>query len=191
MKTEFPRAHLAAVSHFMASKDIRYYLVGVYVEVLALQTRLVATDGAAVGATCHVRTNEAPFDVIIPEATVDMALKMPAEFVQLERDDAGRWYLAGIPFTPVDGRFPDYRRIIPENWSGEAAHFDPNLLMRFVKAAKALKHKGVPIVRNNGTTPALVHFYGVDDFVGVISPYNHFREKEPDLGAPSWGRARY
>lgn len=190
LKTEFPRAHLAAVSNFMASKDIRYYLVGVCAEVLPTETRLVATDGLAVGATLHKRDNDERFEVLIPEATVDLALGTKVPFIDLTRDDAGQWRLAGIPFMPIDGRFPDYRRIFPTTWSGAAAHFDPNLVMRFVKAAKALGHKGVPIVRNNGNENALVHFYNVDCFLGVLGPYNHFREKCPDIGAPTWASKR-
>lgn len=192
MKTEFPRTHLAAASHFMADRDIRYYLVGVFVEVLSAETRLVATDGSIVGAVRHKVQNETPFDVIVPASVVKMAIMLKShDFLTLERDDAGTWRLAGIPFVPVDGRFPDYRRVIPSGWSGAAAHLDPTLLGQFVKAGKALKRKDVPIVRQSGTAGALVHFYAFDDFVGVIMPMRMFTEKLPDLGAPTWGAERY
>jgi hypothetical protein len=137
MKTEFPRTHLAAVSHFMAVKDIRYYLNGLYVEMLAGETRLVATDGTVLGATRHAVDNAHLGQVIVPAATVALAVKMPGEFLVLERGAGGNWYLAGIPFTPVDGLFPSYRRVIPSTWSGAAGHYNPELLMRFVKAARA------------------------------------------------------
>ena len=190
MKTEFPRQYLAAAAHFMADQDVRYYLKGVLVEALPTETRLVATDGAAVGALRHLVENADRFEVIIPAATVALVAKLPSEFLTLERDDAGQWRAGGAPFVPVEGKFPDYRRIIPTGGSGAAGDYDPALVARFAKAAKALKHKGVPIIRQNGKDSALVHFYACDHFVGVVSPYRHFSEKHPDLGAPSWGPLR-
>lgn len=142
------------------------------------------------GTLRYVRQNETTADVIVPAEVVAIAVKMPADFVVLECE-AGRWSLAGIPFVPVDGKFPDYRRVIPTAWSGAAGNYDPALVQKFVKAGKALKLKGAPLVRQNGEHgAALVHFYASDNFVGVLMPLRMFTEKTPDLGAPTWGPVR-
>jgi DNA polymerase-3 subunit beta len=192
LKTQFPRTYLAAVAHFMADQDVRYYLKGVYVEALSLEVRLVATDGNVLTAMRHLGENAESFDVIIPADTVALVSKMKLDFLDLERDDTGVWRLAGIAFVPVDGRFPDYRRVIPTGWTGEAAYFSAELFARFAKAGRTLKFKSNPILRQSGETGSgLVHFYGFDNFVGVLMPLRMFTEKMPDLGAPTWGPARY
>jgi len=190
MKTEFPRAYLAAANCFIGIKDIRYYLCGVLVESLLTETRLAATNGNIAAVLRHALANEDRFEIIIPAATVALALKMPGEFMTLEKI-GDKWSLAGIAFVPIDGKFPDYRRIVPSNCSSDAASgFAPDLLMAFAKAGKALKIKAHPIARQNGKDAALVHFYAFDNFVGVLMPLNHFTAKFPDLGMPSWGGER-
>lgn len=190
MKTEFPRAYLAAAACFSGTKDIRYYLNGVLCECLPTETRLASTNGSIAGVLRHVLANVDRFEIIIPSATVALALKMPLDLMTLECTD-GQWSIAGINFTPIEGKFPDYRRIVPANCSGEPSPgFSPELLSAFAKAGKALKLKSHPIVRQNGKDAALVHFYGFDQFVGVLMPYNPFTVKFPDLGTPSWGSGR-
>lgn len=186
MKTEFPKSYLAAAAIFMADKDVRYYLKGVFVECLPNETRLTATDGTIAATLRHKRENEARHDVIVPAEIVAVALKLGRDVLTLEYDGAA-WFLADVPFKPVDGTFPPYRRIIPTTWSGEAGHYDPALVARFAKAGKALKRKDVPIIRQSGALSALVHFYDFDDFVGVLMPMRMFNEKHPDVGAPTWG----
>lgn len=187
MKIQFPRTYLAAAAQFMADSDIRYYLNGMCVEVLPTETRLVATDGHICGVLRWPTKNETiPRELIIPAATVALVCKMKGDFVELAHEDGRGWSLDGVPFAPVDGKFPAYRRIIITRPSGEAGHYRADLIARFAKAGKALKRRDQPIIRQNGTNGALVHFYAFDDFIGVLMPMNHFTEKSPDLGFPTW-----
>lgn len=190
MKTEFPTTRLAAVAHFMADTDFRYYLKGLFVEALSTETRLVATDGSAAAVARWAIQNDAPFDVIVPRDIVLMAVKLKQEFIALECDAGGVWSLGGIRFTPVDGRYPDYRRIFPTSVSGKPGYYSADYLARLAKAGKSLKFKSNPIVRQNGNHCAVGHFYAFDDFVAVIMPLCMFTEKMPDLGMPTWGNAR-
>lgn len=189
MKTEFPRQYLAAAAVLMAVNEARYYLNGVLVESMPCETRIAATDGNVAGVLRHERMNSDNFEVIVPAGVIAIAVKLPGEFLALECAD-GKWSLGGVPFVPVDGKFPDYRRVIPSACSGERGDFNPELLMRFVKVGKALKRRDSPILRQNGTGSALVHFYAFDNFVGVCMPMRMFTEKTPDLGVPTWAQNR-
>lgn len=190
MQVTINTAHLKAAYQFTADADIRYYLRGVFAEVRATETRLVATDGNIAGVlrdVCLVGEQDVLPDVIIPNDTVKLALTLKTQTLSLALND-GKWSLGGIAFTPVDGTFPPYRRIIPRQHSGEAAQFNVEFLGRFLKAAKALGVKSQPIIRHNGDGGAQVQFYGRDDeFVGVIMPLRAFSEKYPDTGLVQWG----
>lgn len=189
MKTSLLHTHLAAALCCAGKQDVRFYLNSVFVEVSSTETRVVGCNGISVAVLRLLQESEAPFSVIIPRDSVELALRLKSEVLGLECTD-GLWSLGGIPFRPLDGTYPDYRRTIPRSVSGAASHFDPNILMSFAKVGKALKCKGMPIVRQSGADAALVHFYDVDEFVGVAMPMRMFTEKNPDKGAPSWGPLR-
>lgn len=193
MEVAINTAHLKAAYQFTADADIRYYLKGVLAEVRATETRLVATDGNIAGVlrdVVLVGEQETMPDVIIPNDTVKMAIGIKSQTLTLAHVE-GKWSLAGIAFTPVDGKFPEYRRIIPSQCSGEAAQFNVEFLARFLKAGRALGCKGQPIVRHSGDGGAQVQFYGRDDeFVGVIMPLRAFTDKYPDTGLVQWGSER-
>jgi DNA polymerase-3 subunit beta len=127
--------------------------------------------------------------VIVPNETVKLALQSKSEVLGLVCD-GGKWSISGIAFTPVDGKFPDYRRSIPASHSGEAAQFNPVFIAAMAKAGKLLGRKDSPIIRHNGLGAAQVQFYANDEFVGVLMPLNAFTEKNPDLGLIRWGAER-
>lgn len=192
MKVSLNSKHLKAATCCAATQDVRYYLNGVLAEVRASEVRLVATNGsiAAVLRTVnHTDANPVFPDVIIPAETIKQALITKNESLTLEFNPDGKaWSLGGVSFKPVDGPFPAYRRIIPCAASGEAAHFDTDLIVAFMKAGKAIGHKGNPIIRHNGGGNAQVSFYGrEEEFVGVIMPFRMFSEKHPDPGLIQWG----
>ena len=142
---------LAAALSCAAVKDVRYYLQGVLLEVTrAGDVHLVGTDGACMFAGLiaapNVQWTDAhqlgPWTMIIPFATVKAALKECKGTVELRALPDGRYTLGSQVFTPVDGRFPDWRRIIPtaqvlDSRGEKPAQFDPDLL---VKCRDALKH---------------------------------------------------
>lgn len=189
MQAGILRKHLAAVAIFAAESDVRYYLNGVLIEVRASEVRCAATTGHMAGV-CRLATEQAAMpDVIVPSATVKQALLNKSEVLTLEFEN-GKWSLAGVSFTPIDGKFPDYRRIIPKGHSGEAAQFNPAFIAAAAKAGKALGVKSAPIIRHNGCNAAQVQFYGRDDFVGVLMPLIAFTDKNPDTGLIQWGSNR-
>lgn len=189
MQVTLNTSHLRAASYFSASKDVRYYLKGVLVEAREHETRIVATDGncAAILRDVALAGQDTLPDVIIPNDTVNLVLSMKRATVDLSFVE-GKWQINGLSFTPQEGVFPQYRRVIPSQVSGEAAQFQPEFLTRFSKAAKALGSKACPVVRHNGEGGAQVQIPGLEDeFVGVLMPIRIFNEKRPDSGLSTWG----
>lgn len=190
MKTAFPKNYLQAALRCAADQDVRYYLNGVFIEASDYETRLAGCDGASFSLLRYSVENTESFEVIVPRDIVALALKIKTEVMPLTCEN-GSWALGGIPFIPVVGRYPDYRRVIPAQCSGEAGNFSFELLARFHQIAKDLKLRNSPILRQNGLKgTALTHFYGFDDFIGVCMPLVIFNEKHPDLGMPKWGSRR-
>jgi DNA polymerase III subunit beta len=109
-------------THFsMAQQDVRYYLNGMLLETDAKVIRTVATDGHRL-AYCQndLSTKATAQQVIVPRKGVlelqrilgqegDVDLAIGTNHVRAE--------IAGIRFTSklIDGRFPEYGRVIPAN----------------------------------------------------------------------------
>lgn len=186
MITAIPLEMLAASLHCAGVQDIRYYLNGVHVEIITGEVRLVACNGALVSVLRYQDTNAPSLSVTIPRATVELAVRTKTKTASLFRAESGDWSIAGIHFTPVDGTFPSYRRVVPSECNGQAAHFDPALIAQMAKVGKSLRLRSVPCIRQNGEGAALVHIPNFDNFVGVIMPMRLFNEKNPDTGAPTW-----
>lgn len=117
-----------------------YYLRGVH---LSTSGHMVTTDGHRL--FCAKLAEAVPADVIIPLDTVKAALNLAgkrAETIELNGNTLG-----GVVFTPVDGTFPDWRRVIPpmdgykpgENQT--PAHFNPDYICDLGQMARALGSK--------------------------------------------------
>lgn len=188
MFTTFSTSQLLAISHFSPKTGIRYYLNGVFIEVMENETRLVATDGHTLAVARNVEVSNAEnFSVIIPHGVVELALKMKLNICRVECLN-GQWNINGISFTPVDGKFPDYRRVIPTDLTNEVGQFNPEYLARVAKAGKSLKIKEYPTIRHNGLGGAIAHFNNYSHFMAIIMPVRQFTEKSPDNGIPQWAK---
>ena len=113
-------------THFsMAQQDVRYYLNGLLVETGGGQLRAVATDGHRL-ALCQadIDTKVEDQQVIVPRKGVlelqrlmggdgDLNIELGTNHIRIQLD--------GIRFTSklIDGRFPEYDRVIPKESSNE------------------------------------------------------------------------
>jgi DNA polymerase-3 subunit beta len=112
-------------THFaMAQQDVRYYLNGMLLEVQPGRIRTVATDGHRL-ALCDQdfpSDSSANIQVILPRKAVSELGRLLSDSddpVKLEISNSHvRLTLASASFTSklIDGRFPDYERVMP---SGE------------------------------------------------------------------------
>jgi DNA polymerase-3 subunit beta len=107
----------------MAVQDVRYYLLGLLLELTAEGVRAVATDGhrlamAETFATTGITEKK---QMIIPRKSVLELLKILDDSDLEVKLDFGTHYLRteidDVRFTSklIDGRYPDYQRAIPES----------------------------------------------------------------------------
>ncbi|MES0874972.1 DNA polymerase III subunit beta [Sinimarinibacterium thermocellulolyticum] len=117
LKTLIEKTHFA-----MAQQDVRYYLNGMLLEVAPQRVRTVATDGHRLALSERERQTgwSQRSQVIVPRKAVlellrlldssEEAVQIKLSTGQIEVD------LDGVRLTSklIDGRFPDYERVIPE-----------------------------------------------------------------------------
>ncbi len=113
---------LNQVSFAMAVHDIRYYLNGILFVAEGKQLSLVATDGH------RLAFSSATLDVEVPRQEVILPRKTVLEMQRLLSDKDGaiemqfaanqaKFSFEGMEFVTklVEGKFPDYNRVIPKN----------------------------------------------------------------------------
>jgi len=114
------RRLLGLVQYAMAQQDIRYYLNGLLMVVEDKQLKLVATDGHRLAyASLQLATDLPRQEVIVPRKTVLELSKLLADSddeVRIEVSPAQAAFSFGtieLVSKLVDGKFPDYTRVIP------------------------------------------------------------------------------
>lgn len=122
LKSEFLR--LIESTHFsMANQDVRYYLNGMSIESEGNEIRSVATDGHRL-AICKISNESLALparQVIVPRKGILEIIRLLAPVDELVKIFLGSNHIRIIDsefsFTSklVDGRFPDYRRVLPRN----------------------------------------------------------------------------
>ncbi|HQT29627.1 MAG TPA: DNA polymerase III subunit beta [Thiobacillus sp.] len=151
---------LQLVQFAMASQDIRYYLNGMLLVLEGKQLRVVATDGHRLSyAETELDMDAGTREVIIPRKTVVELSKLLADV-----DDAVELRIGAnqvtitLPGTElvtkvVDGKFPDYQRVIPLN---QPRHLKANrqTVIQALQRAAILsneKFRGVRLVMSENT----------------------------------------
>ncbi|CAN7251798.1 DNA polymerase III subunit beta [Pseudorhodoferax sp. LjRoot39] len=155
---------LGQVGFAMAVHDIRYYLNGILFVAEGKQLSLVATDGhrlAFASATLEVEVPKQ--EVILPRKTVlelqrllsdaggDEAPQIELQFA----NNQARFRFGGMEFVTklVEGKFPDYNRVIPKNHKNAITLGRQALLSSLQRTAilTSEKFKGVRLNLDPGT----------------------------------------
>jgi DNA polymerase-3 subunit beta len=141
--------------HFaMAVHDIRYYLNGILFVAEGRQLTLVATDGHRLGlAQSTLETDIPKQEVILPRKTVlELQRLLRDEDTPIEMRFAGnqaKFVFSGMEFVTklVEGKFPDYNRVIPKNHKNSVVLGRAPLLASLQRAAilTSEKFKGVRV----------------------------------------------
>ena len=149
LKTLVNQVHFA-----MAVHDIRYYLNGILFVAEGKQLTLVATDGHRLGlAQAQLETDIPKQEVILPRKTVlELQRLLNDEDTPIEMRFAGnqaRFDFSGMTFVTklVEGKFPDYNRVIPKNHKNSVILGRTPLLASLQRAAilTSDKFKGVRV----------------------------------------------
>lgn len=196
MQVTIPVEALKAAATAAPKNDARYYLNSVCVERTEQgKVFVVATDGHALSAQWieqeGLPVTGQPFQCLLPLDAVKALPKTgiveltftPGEGVEIPlyhiRCGLGAWSGA-----VVEGRYPEWRRIVPRTASDEPAQFNPELLQRLQKAARmAYGEKDLLLaVHYNGDSGTLVSTGNREDWIGVVGPV---RQRDPLTSAES------
>lgn len=151
---------LIELTHFaMAHQDVRYYLNGLLLELAADELRAVATDGhrlaiAEMNITADV--GESPRVLILPRKGVGELLRLLGgdddEMELVIGSNAVRAEFSDMQFTSklIDGRFPDYERVIPDaDRADKQIEVDKEVLRQCLARAAILSNDKYRAVRLN------------------------------------------
>lgn len=128
MSSEILRALLSKTRHAISNEETRYYLNGVYMHAMVSEDgaqvlRVVATDGHRLSRAQTLMPDgcEDMPGIIIPKKAVAEVVKLLDGFVgevDIALSDKKIIFYIGnsiITSKLIDGKFPDYERVIPKN----------------------------------------------------------------------------
>jgi DNA polymerase-3 subunit beta len=155
------RSLLGLVQYAMAQQDIRYYLNGLLMVIEDEQLKLVATDGHRLAFASRKvgGKNLARQEVILPRKTIielSKLLEDSDEPVAIDLSAAQAKFKFGnvvLVSKLVDGKFPDYGRVIPQN-QPKKLKLDRIALLQALQRAAILtsdKFRGVRWVLGDGS----------------------------------------
>lgn len=165
-----PTALLRAALICASTEKARYYLEGVYADPTGF---IVSTDSRRMFVGAIDLEGIPPFQGwIIPRDAVKRALAgYKAEDITISPTRCG-----DIACQPVDGSFPDWRRVVPDAApTGVAAQFNPDYVADMGKIGDALSGKrkdtSMPIhIHHNGENPTPVTFPAYPRAFAVLMP---------------------
>lgn len=180
-RVEIPQKSLkqlfSLVQFAMAVQDIRYYLNGLLLSIEGSTLRVVATDGHRLSyAATSLATAASKLDVILPRKTVtelSRLLEDSDDPVAVEiRENQVTFSFADIVVVSkvVDGKFPDYTKVIPTSYVKQIK-LDRLALLQALQRAAILSNEKIRGVRLVLTKDAL----------SIICTNNEQEEAEEEL----------
>ncbi len=156
------RRLLAQTQFAMAAQDVRYYLNGLLILVEGNELRTVATDGHRLAYASMQLEGDAELprqELILPRKTVLELSRLLAdndESLQIElTSNQIRFQFGNINLVSklIDGKFPDYERVIPATLKNFVTLNRATLLQSMVRAAILTneKFRGVRLVLTPGS----------------------------------------
>jgi DNA polymerase-3 subunit beta len=150
---------IGLVQYAMAQQDIRYYLNGMLLVLNGKTITVIATDGHRLGlATAELENECDPQEIIVPRKTVHELGKQMADSdapIHIEiRKNQVAFKFANVELISkvIEGKFPDYNRVIPSNHSNLLSVSRLPLLHSLQRVAilSNEKFRGVRLVLSKG-----------------------------------------
>lgn len=186
---------LKAANKAASSEETRYYLQGVRVEVTADTITYVATNGHVLFAyqepAKHTSTEPLLGSWTIPSAVI-AKMKCPKYNSRSKLKGDPNYARATFAFEgdvinsqfgddkhtfkPVDGTYPDWRRVVPADTDPKKPHlnYNPDYLVALKRAGEIMGQSlnyGNFNMSYNGEGPALITYSSVENAFAVIMPY--------------------
>lgn len=204
MKLSINHSIIKALLLTAGKGDIRYYLNSICLDVSQGKATLVATQGHTLLAVPIEGENLIDGEYIIDRTIFESVnpikagkIEFPLELSIIQEPDKieGDKTIKGLINVTltgstsatsrlVDGRYPDWRRVIPRNQSKESAQYKPEYIMIFGKITTLLSGKKdqFPTLHHNGQSGSLVSNLG-KGAIGVIMP---LRQDDDFPYLPDW-----
>ena len=168
---------LKQVEYAMAQQDIRYYLNGLLLEVSHERLNLVGTDGHRLSFTSiQLNNSYEKQEVILPRKTIIELIKLLDDSDNVVSIEVGAqqalFSFSGISIISkvIDGKFPDYNRVIPTGYTNSFS-VDRHQMLLAMQRASILsneKYRGIRMILGK-------------DNVRLISSNSEQEEAEEDL----------
>ena len=166
-------AWLKAVMLAAAKKDVRYYLNGVMVR----NGELAATNGH-MALLIKSESIKSDGEYIIDNDTLKMLVTSHKGIKGDNRieviDGVVTTGKSKVHITPVDGKFPNIHRVIPQETSGEIAHFNYEYLLACQKANCEFLDMKCTYIKLHHNGQAGAKFESEDEegnkLIGVVMP---------------------
>ena len=175
-----------ATQFSMANQDARYFLNGMKFETEGNLLRTVATDGHRLAVCTMALSQElTTHSVIVPRKAVLELSRLVSgnqEPVRLEIGSSNiRVSMNGIVFTSklIDGRFPDYRRVLPRN-ADRILEAETEVLKRALMRAAILsneKFRGVRLALKDNVLKITANNPEQEEIIDV-----HYQSLEMEVG---------
>lgn len=198
MKLTIDHNIIKALIKIAPKQDVRYYLVGMLIDVRAADVTLVATNGHALLAVPlpadALEGDQVPGQYIIGrdalEAVKPVKVGRTTLPISIGIGADGAITITGATTATaklIDGRYPDWRRVMPTSATLEVAQFDPAYVSLFGDVRELLggSSKGKPVIHHNGDRGALVSGLG-RDALGVLMPMRADAHEMRHPGLPAW-----
>lgn len=188
---------LAAAVAFASKDEARYYLNGVCLEIEPRAVTYIATDGhRLIAYREEIEDAETPNNLLTGTFIIPTPHCKPHK---VGKDDDPRAKIFGegrltiafnfcdVTFLPIDGVFPNWRKIVPrEQITGVLGQFDLKLLSAFQKFGAAVDLPPPFIGHNGPEAPALIWYPQRREVLGVIMPFKMTNELAREV--PEWAR---
>jgi len=166
--TERILKRLIEKTHFaMAQQDVRYYLNGMLLEIVGGIIKTVATDGHRLALSERDCNLESSIDVqvIVPrKAILELSRLLSDSDEQVDVDISSnhiRLSMKETVFTSklIDGKFPDYQRVVPSNCTKEviAQKDDLRQALQRTSILSNEKYRGIRFQFSSGVLELLAH----------------------------------
>jgi DNA polymerase-3 subunit beta len=146
---------LKQVDFAMAQQDIRYYLNGLLFEIQGQKLNIVGTDGHRLSFTSSkLNQSYEKKDVIIPRKTIMELIKLleddddPVAIQILNQQVTFKFKNINLITKVIDGKFPDYHRVIPQGYENGFLINRQSLLSAMQRASilSNEKYRGIRLV---------------------------------------------